>query len=222
MSYLKLKIVQQGFTLVELAIVLIIVGLLLTAFLTPLTAQLSLKNNNETRVKLSEVKEALIGYALSHYAVDGKPYLPCPDTDGDGGENRSGFNCTNAVGTLPFRDLGVSAIDSWNNRFIYRVTQSFASSAVGFTLGSTGNVNVLNAAGGNVVAINVPAIVISLGENGAALPVVGLDQIENIDNDTDYVSKDFASNSANPYDDLLVWISTSVLMNRMVAADRLP
>ena len=47
-----------GFTLVEMAIVLVIVGLLISAFLTPLTVQLEQNRNAEARRDLAEIKEA--------------------------------------------------------------------------------------------------------------------------------------------------------------------
>jgi prepilin-type N-terminal cleavage/methylation domain-containing protein len=208
----------KGFTLVELAIVLVIMGLLLTAFLTPLSAQLALKKNTETKVQLNEIREALLGYALSH----AKPYLPCPDTNGDGIENRVGAACSNYEGRLPFSDLGLVGRDSWNNQFIYRVTPVFADSVAGFALTSEGDITVFDAAAGNKIATDIPVIIISLGENGAVLPVIGADQLENTDGDTNYVSKDFATNVVNPYDDLVTWVSSNVLMNRMVTAGRLP
>lgn len=216
------KLNNKGFTLVEIAIVLVIVGLLLAAFLTPLRAQLSQRDNTETRNKLSDINEALLGFAISHTAVNGKPYLPCPDTDGDGAENRVANLCISVVGGLPYRDLGLVSTDSWGRNFIYRVTQTFADSTNGFTLALSGDITLLDAAGGNTIAINIPAIVISLGENGAVLPVVGADQAENTNGDVFFVSKSFTELAANPFDDLLTWISPNVLMNRMVTAGKLP
>jgi len=213
---------SKGFTLVEMAIVLVIIGLLVAAFLTPLRAQLSLRDNTETRALLSDTRDALLGFALSHIAGDGRPYLPCPDTDGDGAENRAANLCTSVVGSLPYRDLGLVSADSWGHQFIYRVTQTFADSANGFTLASLGDIIVLDAAGGNAIATNLPATVVSLGENGAISPVVGADQAENTNGDVFYVSKGFSDSAANPFDDLVVWISPNVLMNRMVSAGRLP
>jgi prepilin-type N-terminal cleavage/methylation domain-containing protein len=217
------KFKNKGFTLVEIAIVLVIVGLMLSAFLTPLRAQLSQRDNTETRGKLSDISEALLGYALNHSAtLDSKPYLPCPDTDGDGAENRTANLCTNINGTLPYKDLGLVSTDSWERNFIYQVTQTFANSANGFAFGMNGGITVLDAAGGNALAINIPAIVISLGENGAVSPVVGADQTENTNGDVFFVSKSFTNTAANPFDDLVVWISPNVLMNRMVTAGKLP
>jgi hypothetical protein len=89
-------------------------------------------------------------------------------------------------------------------------------------LASAGDITVLNSAGGNAIAISIPAIVVSLGENGAVMPAVGADQLENTNLDNFYVNKDFAENAVNPYDDLVTWVSANILMNRMVRAGRLP
>ena len=76
---------NQGFTLVEMAIVLVIVGLLISAFLAPLNAQQNLKDYNETQKNLDEIKESLIGYAISH------GYFPCPAISAsNGAEDRTG------------------------------------------------------------------------------------------------------------------------------------
>ena len=63
---------QNGFTLIEMAIVLMIVGLLLGGLLVPLSAQMDQRNISDTQKAMSEIKEALIGYAMAN----GR--LPCP------------------------------------------------------------------------------------------------------------------------------------------------
>ena len=212
---------SAGFTLVELAVVLIIVGLLLGSLLIPLSAQLDQRNNAETQRALSEIREALIGYALSHTATDGKPYLPCPDTNGDGAENRTGSTCTALEGNLPTQVLGLLGTDSWNNRYRYRVTQAFADNATGFTLTSTGDITVRDASGGNIIASSIPALVLSQGKNGAVAPT-GADEIENSNSNSTFVSHSQSNLATNPFDDLLVWVSTPLLLSRMVAAGKLP
>lgn len=158
---------QAGFSLVEMAVVLVIVGLMLTGLLVPLSAQMDIRNYNETRQKIAIIKEALLGFAVSNRR------LPCPDTDGDGQENLPSpvvfndipvapqstqtFTCPNLEGLLPFQTLGIERMDSWSNLFLYRVAPALsnrtvvwsANNATGsvisdtyFTLSSNGNITV--------------------------------------------------------------------------------
>ena len=69
---------------------------------------------------MTHVKEAFITF------VKVNRFLPCPDTDGDGKENREGtpnFECTFARGTVPFLDLGVPATDAWGQPLLYAVNE---------------------------------------------------------------------------------------------------
>lgn len=138
----------SGFTLVEMAVVLIIIGLIVGSLVTPLTMQMELHNKQETKKTLDTIKEALIGFALAN----GR--LPCPDFNGDGIEDRGAppavnswdtldtnptpdeirrptQACMNATpantyqGWLPFVSIGVGRSDDWNDRFIYRVSPEF-------------------------------------------------------------------------------------------------
>lgn len=219
---LKLQRHQHlGFTLVELAIVLVIVGLLISGFLLPLGVQRDLRDYGETRRELSELREALIGYALSHTAIDGKPYLPCPDTNGDGGENRNvGGDCTDFTGNVPWEVLGLGQSDSWNNTYLYRVTALYANSATGFTLGTLGDNDIKSSslAVGNI-ASDVPAVIISKGKNGGG---GSADELENSDGNSPFVSHEQIDVAANAFDDVVVWVPTTVLFNRMVTGGKLP
>ena len=80
---------MRGFTLVELTIVLVIVALLTGGLMIAVGVQSEQRARSETQNLLLEAREALLGYAASHSALDGHPYLPCPDTNGDGLENRA-------------------------------------------------------------------------------------------------------------------------------------
>jgi len=156
----------RGFTLTELTIVLVIVALLLGGMLIPLSAQRDIQNVKETERQLSDMREALFGFAAS------RGRLPCPDTNGDGveessptitpnspiaGQSTQQFaTCSSAEGDFPFDTVGTPRQDSWGNRFRYRVTPSFSQSSVvwsglnasgsvlsidpGFSLNTAGNI----------------------------------------------------------------------------------
>jgi prepilin-type N-terminal cleavage/methylation domain-containing protein len=240
-------ILQSGFTLIEMAIVLMIVGVLLGGMLMPLTAQMDQHNNSDTQKALSEIKEALIGFAL----VNGR--LPCPadPTIATGLANAgvSRATCTtvaNSTGVVPWVTLGLDEADAWGNRYTYRVTSDFAD-AIGsatyggctpsptptlasFGLCSVGNLNVLSAASAGVtIAGNVPVVIISHGKRAAGAwttkgtqLAVGSNADEQANSDgsanTNYVSRSFTTT----FDDLVVWISPSILFNRLVTAGKLP
>ncbi|MDR3220996.1 MAG: type II secretion system GspH family protein [Candidatus Accumulibacter sp.] len=221
-----------GFTLVELTIVLVIVALLTGMMLVPLSAQRDLQDVRETQQQLSDIAEALMGYAASHQAVDGNPYLPCPDTDGDGFENRPGDTCTAQEGRLPWADLGVGREDAWGNRFRYRVVGDYAKKNNGFGLGTAASLRVCeDSACTVVIANNLPAVVVSHGKNGAGAFNVaggtnpastGADEISNQNVDSNFVSHVPSNVSGSEYDDIVIWISPYILFNRMIAIGKLP
>lgn len=229
---------QQGFTLAELAIALFIVALLTGVMLVPLTAQVEQRNTGEVKRILSEIHEALFGYAAGHLASDGKPYLPCPDTDNDGQENRSGASCTNQEGSVPWATLGIAESDPWNNRFRYRVHAAFSRSDVGFSLNSSPNQRVCSASScgaSSILANQLPAVFLSHGKNGAGAinasggtnPAPGasrIDELANTDGNNDFVSHPPTTSAAagGEFDDEVAWLPTSILFARMIAAGRLP
>jgi prepilin-type N-terminal cleavage/methylation domain-containing protein len=117
----------RGFTLIELAIVMVIVTILIGGLAMPLSAQIQARRIAETKKTLEEARDAIIGYAMTHTADhDGdpdtppRPYLPCP-ADDTGQEKRVGNICAQADGWFPWVDLGVSSQDAWGNRLRYSV-----------------------------------------------------------------------------------------------------
>lgn len=219
---------SRGFTLTEIAVVLVIVALLIAGMVLPLSAQQEIRARQETEKSMTEIREALIGFAASHAAGDGKPYLPCPDTDDDGLENRGAGACTAADGRIPWATLGLGRSDAWNNRYRYAVTATFANSNTGFTLTAAGTLTVCpENTCATTLAANVPGLIVSHGPNGAgAFNASGgtnpapadNDELENTDADATFVSKVPTSS----YDDLVLWVPTSVLANRMISAGKLP
>jgi prepilin-type N-terminal cleavage/methylation domain-containing protein len=109
---------QNGFTLVEIAIVLAILGFLTASTVGGIGAFRDSADFKQDERQLKDIKEAL----LSFVAVNG--YLPCPDTDGDGNENReSDDTCTSSNAELPFADLGTHSKNPWGNPYHYLVNQ---------------------------------------------------------------------------------------------------
>jgi prepilin-type N-terminal cleavage/methylation domain-containing protein len=57
---------QRGFTLIEMAIVLVIITILIGGLAMPLSAQIQARRIAETKKTLEEAREALLGYAMTH------------------------------------------------------------------------------------------------------------------------------------------------------------
>ena len=219
---IQIKFKNNGFSLIELAMVLVIVGLLLGGILSTLSVQLELRQISSAKKDLYDIKLSLIGYAMSHVAADGKPYLPCPDTDANGAENRNLGICTNVEGDVPWADLGMPKLDSWDRTYRYRVTQAFADSNIGIkiiTPATSGNINVRSAAAGTIIASNVPVVVFSTGKNGVS---GGTDEAENNNNNTDFVSHENRSVAGNEFDDIVEWIPSYTFFKELVSAGKLP
>jgi prepilin-type N-terminal cleavage/methylation domain-containing protein len=106
---------MAGFTLIELAITLAIVGVLAGAVLVPFVAQVAQRNTAATEKTLEQIKEALLGYATA----TGR--LPCPASSASNGVevfdvatggNIANGRCENVIGFFPAATLGFTPVDS--------------------------------------------------------------------------------------------------------------
>lgn len=210
---------NSGFTLIELAVVLVIVGLVLASLFVPISTQVNQAQIIETRRDLLDIKEALLGYSL----INGR--LPCPDFTGDGFEDA----CPNAnvtastEGNLPWATLALKASDVWGQPFRYRVNNAFTATFLLTTFGSGAGVIKIctDSSCTRTEASNVPLVVYSKGKNGglSLAEMTDLDEKENADQDSNYVNRDPVEGG---YDDMVIWISINILMNRMVSVGKLP
>lgn len=111
----------------EIAVVLFIVGLLMSSAMYTLSAQMEQRKFSETQRLLDEARELLIAFAI----VNGR--LPCPATTASAGDEApvGGGACTSYLnGLLPataigFRPVDSSgfAVDGWGNRLRYAIAR---------------------------------------------------------------------------------------------------
>ena len=237
---------MSGFTLTELTIVLVIVALLIGGMLLPLSVQRDLQSTSETQKQLSEIKEALIGFAI----INGR--FPRPASSATDGTEQS-TSCTGTAkdklctGFVPWQVLGIQPTDSWNKLIRYSVSPSFSENT--FTLDSVatkkietrdnaGNLTFLFGQTSNCDAkasLCAPVVIFSQGKqrygttadgtvlNGTA---TSLDEKNNDSGDGIlFISRTPTDNTAaagGEFDDIVTWISPTVLFNRMVSASKLP
>jgi type II secretory pathway pseudopilin PulG len=220
---------ERGFSVIELAVAVLIITLLLGSILVPLATQVEQRKVSDTRRALEEIREALIGFAI----INGR--LPCPDTDSDPAAVGYGLeepSCSADLvteGYLPWKSLGVAQMDAFGIKrtsaasprigdWRYRVDRNFSltfSLATGFgpdaltVRDSTGNA--LTSSTERPVAI-----IISAGPNTAAN---GQNAVSSFEPTGGIYQADVPSAT---FDDILIWISRPILMNRMVAAGKLP
>ncbi len=196
-----------GFTLTELAVVVLIVGLLLGGLLVTLEAQNTARTVAETRQILQNAHDSIIGFAVRY----GR--LPCPATTTSNGIESPATPpappapnpCTVTKGFLPAATLGVGPtdasgylLDSWGNRIRYAVTttDTDAYTTAGkmrekaFNVSPATLLKICPSAGASAAAtttacplgggIDTPAVIFSTGKNGATGPA-SQDEIENTD-----------------------------------------
>lgn len=118
---------QRGFSLVELAIVVLVMGLLLGGLAMPLSVQLENRRISETRELIDMSERAVMGFAQ----VNG--HLPCPATPASNGLAAvAGGGCSVQHGFLPASTLGIDGLrnddnlllDAWASPIRYSVTDA--------------------------------------------------------------------------------------------------
>lgn len=108
---------SAGFTLIEVAMVMVIIGFILTGLFSGLGLQQESSKKKEDAANLAEIKAGLLTF------LSVNRYLPCPDTTGDGKEDRDANNrCAAVRGRLPYQTLGgVGVRDAYGQPYLYAV-----------------------------------------------------------------------------------------------------
>jgi prepilin-type N-terminal cleavage/methylation domain-containing protein len=242
------KRLRRGFTLTELAVVLAILGLLLSSTLFTLSAQVESRNRNDTERRLEEAKELLLSFAL----VNSR--LPCPGTtSGDEAGGGVAACAASYAGFLPAKTIGFQptdsagfGLDAWGNRIRYavsathwgaapaRFTRQQGAGAAWSMSQKPADLVVCSASPAVASAVacdpntsvtnqnTVVAVVFSTGKNGPGAG--GANEARNLDANPLFVSRtpDPAGAPGGEFDDLVVWIPVGLLYGRMVAAGVLP
>lgn len=235
-----LPIETNGFSLTELAVVLVIVGLLFATLMPPMSAQVDQRYYNETKQSISEVQEALVAFAV----INGR--LPRPATSATDGIENSSSCVTDAActGFVPWQTLGTKKTDSFGKIIRYSVTPAYANAPFLLTTLATKKIQTRDSSGtlvylvGSAAACSPtnpcsPAVVYSAGKaNYGTLPdgtVIADSLAANGDEDTnntattEFIFRTPASSGAGgEFDDIVSWIPTTILFNRMISTGKLP
>jgi prepilin-type N-terminal cleavage/methylation domain-containing protein len=185
---------KNGFSLIELSVVITIISLTLGGALDLATKKTEADKRSETDERIEAIQEA-----LEHFVIQNQR-LPCP-ADGTIALNANGFGyetsastsgCSDSdlfsssnvyAGIVPIKTLGLDddfALDGWNRRFTYVVDARFANSLATnsncngttstycFQYTTAGSITIRSdvSPGGGVTASEGVYVIISHGKNG--------------------------------------------------------
>ncbi|MBS1159187.1 MAG: ral secretion pathway protein [Proteobacteria bacterium] len=241
-----------GFSLLELSIVLVIVGLLANSMLLGFSALRETAAREDAEQQLANASEALLGFASRH----GR--LPCPAAPASNGSESTGpgGNCTHPWdGYLPAISLGIHpvdtsgyAVDPWGNPLRYAIS-AFTNPACGANYCLSNENGVRNAWNSDHPPLpDLRVCTSASGSTGSAGSaecasgqVLTKDAVAVIfspgkngkqtaagSDEQANANNDrlFVSHSQslppNEFDDHLVWLSSNLYYSRLLAAGRLP
>jgi prepilin-type N-terminal cleavage/methylation domain-containing protein len=248
---MKNRYIQVGFSLIEMAIVLFIVALLMGGLLPTVSNQMEQQHRSETRKQLDDIQQALIGFTILNGRLPCPASLTSSGVEstvtvggGDCTDFFNGYVPAVTLGMTPVNDKGL-LLDGWNNPIRYAVTNKNIGLATNAftspngmktaTLNSLATAKPLLVVCSSSTAItantcgtaakltdNAPALVYSLGKNGGATST-DADELANTNGTNINVDVVFVSHDQTPtFDDMVVWMSPNILINRMVSAGKLP
>ncbi len=198
---------KKGFTLIEIAIILIILGIFVAFGVEMLGVLLKGNRLNETREAIKDAKHGLIGYAMKNHR------LPCPDTYAD--SNYDGAeDCTYSPSSpykntkLPYITIGIRGKDPYLKQIYYDVNESLTTTSDGYTFCTalktmTGGPQITQDGGSNYSS--AVAIVLSTSEN------LSLDSSINNTDTRNYESKGPTAD----FDDIVEWVELNKLIAKM-------
>ena len=204
----KKNSLSPGFTLIEMAVVLVIVGIIISIVATVLPSLIKSSKVKKARAILEEVDYAIQGYV----AANGR--LPFADNGTTGEEDSA---TPTYFGNLPYVTLGLSSgDDAWGNRLKYGVNKDLTTTNVdtlGEALKTACSDNPVNPdklhVNINGVQTHMAYVIVSGGlkdENGAGGLFDGLNQVD--DEGYDDPNRIIESGA---YDDLMIAKACTVM-----------
>ncbi|NJA88936.1 type II secretion system protein [Rhodocyclus tenuis] len=222
-----------GFSLLEMAIVLVVIGLLCAGTLSALSTQRDGSQQRETAQRLADIHDALLGFA----AANGR--LPCPAAPPPAGGTEaasapgvcsypvSGYLPANTLGLAPGNAQGY-AVDAWGNAIRYAVFNDgnntlttpngiknkgmpvIAAQTMLTICASASGITATSCGAAPAMTTRAAAVVYSTGKNGTDEARGGSDDAV------------FVAQMQQDADDPITWLSLNLLFNRMIAAGQLP
>lgn len=229
---------NRGFTLLEMALVMVVMALLLSGLMRPLLNNREQLMQRRDALMLADAREALLGFAARH----GR--LPCPATATSGGtEATTAAGCAVYGGYLPVVELGLLGpldgtgrlLNPWSEPLRYALSDAdedadgvadFAGSGAMRRVGLAqlqGSLKVLHWQGGDcdqlqLRASHVVALLYSPGSTQHPSSAEQLNQAMG----TEYATGGHSQSQGCGYDDRLSWVSDSALFSVMLRARQLP
>lgn len=227
---------QRGFTLLEMAIVLTIVGLII-GMVAPLLGQVMESNRAaSTNAHLDAIQDAIVVFVRANGRI------PCPAQPDDTPLGEENATCTgnNDDGIVPFRTLGLAedvARDGYEGYITYHVAEDYAAGALNGTpitdpagfCSETATLTIDDSNGDDMApGQEVVYFLVSHGENGygrynppSANQVNpnggGTFEDENADDDDTAVSTSTIAEGATdgPYDDTVRWSTRDLIADEV-------
>lgn len=229
----------KGFSLIEVAIVMLILGFVLGGLMVPMSAQRENNNIKQARQEIKIIQEAIYGFAIA------SARMPCTAQPGSSNEN-----CPSLTGFVPAGDLGIEGrfncdnllLDPWGNPYRYSVTsantQAYINdiSAIDPLSSLAPDLRICrDSACTTILTSKAVAVIYSMGSNWNTLG--GADETANaettitgtagcgsinyrVSNNPDYVDRDIVE-TGNTFNDIVSWISNTVLLAKLLAAGQI-
>ncbi len=202
----------KGFSLIEMAIALAIIGFMVGQVLAKLPGFIHYQKTKQTKERIEIIKESLYGYIL--LSTNNK--FPCPDIDEDGQQDLNvDEECEQEQGYLPWAVLGVGKYDAWGNPFNYAMDKDYINilRTTPYIFQKYEIKNSFDEVATEPLLFY--AVIWSDGQQNNNTP----DELENRNNDNVFVHTSYVDNS---FDDIVVGISRYNVIYKLLKTRNLP